>query len=412
MGACEHLLGYSRSMRPCSAGVARRMSVNNAAEGDGGGQPLSDNPIGGPLPIAPWNLEPDTQELRDLWNGRWDRGLRGQFEASIVTQPLCPGASSGARRLENCLAMKLVRLAAIGFSNVPRKITVPAVMSSEHVDVELTAAGDLPKVGKYVVIAKAYTSVSAIESTSAGLLVLPERPRINAEVAIERAADLLAVTSRASRQVFSGIPSVALIPENADDQRILRAAQGLQTHGARSLSTLCTELDAKAVAGSLNDRWDGVTLMAEAYSHNRMSARYREFVRLFELAFARDFTQMDKKLVQTLRPSMGYSQVEVRAWQGLRHPFMHADGKKTSEIALESDARRVTQRMEQAAIDILLNKATWGTWSADRRETWTPEAITVDAAGTGVVRQGSAPQMEFLLLDHCCPVKSRTNSTG
>jgi hypothetical protein len=295
--------------------------------------------------------------------------------------------------------MKLVRLAAIGFSKVPLKISVPAVMSSEHVDVELTAAGDLPQAGKYVVIAKAYASVSALESTPAGLLVLPEGPRTNAEVAIERAADLLAVTSRASRQVFSGIPTVALIPENADDERILHAAQGLQTHAPHSLQTLCTELDAKAVAGSLNDRWDGVKLMAEAYSHNRMSARYREFVRLFELAFARDFTQMDKKLVQTLSPAMGYSQNEVRAWQGLRHPFMHADGKKTSEIALESDARRVIQRMEQAAIDILLNKATWGMWSADRRETSTPEAITVDADGTGLVRQGGAPQVEFLLLD-------------
>jgi hypothetical protein len=130
-----------------------------------------------------------------------------------------------------------------------------------------------------------------------------------------------------------------------------------------------------------------------------MSARYREFVRLFELAFARDFTQMDKKLAQTLRPSMGYSQAEVRAWQALRHPFTHADGKKTNEIALESDARKVIQRMEQAAIDILLNKAAWGTWSANRREVWTPEAITVDASGKGIIRQGSAPSVEFLLLD-------------
>lgn len=295
--------------------------------------------------------------------------------------------------------MKLVRLAAIGFSNVPQKNSVPAVLSSGDVDVELTAAGDLPQVGKYVVIAKAYVSVPAIPSTPDGLLVLPIEPRTSAEVAIERAADLLAVTSRASRQVFSGNPSVALIPESSDDERILRTAHGLQTDGPHSLNTLCTELDAKSVIGSLNDRWDGVTLIAEAYSHNRMSARYREFVRLFELAFARDFTQLDKKLAQTLRPSMGYSQVEVRTWQALRHPFTHADGKKTSGLALESDARNVIQRMEQAAMDILLNKAMWGVWSADRREVWAPEAITVDAAGKGVVRQGSAPRMEFWLLD-------------
>jgi hypothetical protein len=295
--------------------------------------------------------------------------------------------------------MKLVRLAAITFSKVPRRNIVPSVVSGEAVEVELTPAGDMPQVGKYVVIAKAYTSLPAIESTSAGLLMLPAEPRRRAEVAIERAADLLAVATRASRQIFSGDPSVALISENADEERILADAKGLQTDGRLSLNTLCTELDLGAVVGSFSDRWDGVTLLAEAYSHNRMSARYREFVRLFELAFARDFTQMTKKLAQTLRPSMGYSQAEVRAWQALRHPLTHADGKKTKEIALESDARNVVQRMEQAAIDILLNKATWGTWSSDRREAWTPEAVTVDAAGKGIIRQGSAPSVEFLMLD-------------
>jgi hypothetical protein len=295
--------------------------------------------------------------------------------------------------------MKLVRLAVIAFSNAPRRSIVPCVLSSKHVEVELTAAGDMPQVGKHVVIAKAYTSLPVIEATPSGLLVLPEEVRRRAELAIERGADLLAVASRTSRQIFSGVPSVALIPDNADDERILGLTQGLQTEGSHSLNTLCAEVDARAVIGSLNDRWDGVALMAEAYSHNRMSARYREFVRLFELAFSRDFTQMGKKLTQTLRSSMGYSQAEVRAWQALRHPFTHADGKKTSEVALDSDARAVIQRMEQAAVDILLNKAAWGAWSAERREVWTPDAITIDATGKGVIRQGSAPSVEFLLLD-------------
>jgi hypothetical protein len=129
-----------------------------------------------------------------------------------------------ARPLRYCRGMKLARLAAIAFSKVPRRNFVPGVLSGHDVDVELTAAGDMPQVGKHVVIAKAYISLPSIEPTPAGLLIVPPEPRKHAEAAIERAADLLAVTSRTSRQIFSGRPSIALIPEHADDELILGAA--------------------------------------------------------------------------------------------------------------------------------------------------------------------------------------------
>jgi hypothetical protein len=140
-------------------------------------------------------------------------------------------------------------------------------------------------------------------------------------------------------------------------------------------------------------------MMAEAYSHTTMSGRYRDLVRLFELAFGKSFMEMREKLNQTLLPAMGYTTGEIKQWQALRHPFSHADGKKANTFAVESDARSVVQRMEQAALDILTNKAEWGTWSSSRRAVWTPSAITINEDGKGAVRERSKLSLEFLLLD-------------
>ena len=71
----------------------------------------------------------------------------------------------------------------------------------------------------------------------------------------------------------------------------------------------------------------------------------------------------------------------------------------TQEIAFNEDARPIAQRMEQAALDILLNKSEWRAWSSSRRAVWNPIAITTDKTGKGLVQQGSKPSIEALLLD-------------
>ena len=109
--------------------------------------------------------------------------------------------------------------------------------------------------------------------------------------------------------------------------------------------------------------------------------------------------QLANKLSQTLAPPMGYSVREIAKWQSLRHPLFHADLQQATEIAIEADARTVVLRMEQAAWDILLNKAEWHSWSSARRALWDPPAITTNEAGHGDLRQGSKPTLEFLLLD-------------
>jgi hypothetical protein len=104
---------------------------------------------------------------------------------------------------------------------------------------------------------------------------------------------------------------------------------------------------------------------------------------------------MGKKLNQALLPAMGYTIEEIRAWQRLRHPSSHADGEKTMEVAFEADAWPVVQRMEQAALDVLFNKAKWWDWSSSRRSVWQPKAITTNASGQGLIAHGSKLRIVF-----------------
>lgn len=270
------------------------------------------------------------------------------------------------------------------------------MIRDDRVDVEITPVADLPGTR---LIAKATTHIDSPVLDDDGFVVIPNEPRQLCEAAIVRAADVLAISVRCARRVVTGTPPLALVPEGPTDLALLAKARAVRADPPYPLSTFITPVDLADLAPALNGRWDGAALLAEAYSHAQLSGRYREFVRLFEAAFRGAFTEMDKKLVQTLMPGMGYTRAEVRGWQALRDAFSHADGKKTAEVALESDARPVFQRMEQAALDILMNKAEWGQWSSARRNIWRPDAITVDATGKGVVLQGSAPTLEWLLLD-------------
>lgn len=208
------------------------------------------------------------------------------------------------------------------------------------------------------------------------------------------------MTGRCRRAVLTATPPLALAPDNDVDRAMLRHLRCIRADAAHPIASIYSQIELKDAVAALGDRLNGAALIAEAYSHTTMSGRFREFVRLFELAFSRDFTQMEKKLVQPLHPALGYTQDEIRTWQALRHPFTHADGKLTKVLAFESDARGVIQRMEQAALDVLFNKSEWGVWSSKRRGGWMPTAVTVDAAGKAVVRQNSINvSSEWILLD-------------
>jgi hypothetical protein len=191
-----------------------------------------------------------------------------------------------------------------------------------------------------------------------------------------------------------------LLIEDSGERARLDVTKGIYVNQRKMISSFRFQIPRTAeMVSGLQDRLDGVVLLAEAFSHIQAAGKYREFVRLFETAFASSFDQLEKKLCQFLRPVFGYSRRELNDWVELRDPMTHADGKKSNVIALDADVRRVTQRMEQATLDVLFNKAEWHKMSKTRRELWKPIAYTTSKTGGGNILQGSALSLQYQMFD-------------
>ena len=234
-----------------------------------------------------------------------------------------------------------------------------------------------------------------------GLVLIPEGPRLMCEAAIETLVNTVALFNALRRQIQSTRPSVALVPESDEEQRFLDEAEGLKLQPQGEMAFLGKIVPSQEMLLGLNDRMTGVALLAEAYAHGMVSGRFREWVRFFEAAFRREFTALGKKLAQTLNPILGYSREEIETWIAKRHPFTHADGKQTSLMLMERDARGISRRMEQAALDIIFNKKDWGVWSSERRALWQPTVWSKGPARADgyVVQQTEDTKLSWAMMD-------------
>jgi hypothetical protein len=236
--------------------------------------------------------------------------------------------------------------------------------------------------------------------TAEGEVVVPPSQREAAERAIERAANLIAVAQGCRRHIASPWPPVVFVATAEDGRNWLAGKSGLQ-HGRLQQQQLQTRerisLD-ESVLSQLDDREEGVALMVEALAHQHATGRFHEFVRLFERAFARPAKLLTHPLAAFLHPRFGYDEAELGKWfDELRDAATHADARK--EVLLERDVRPVIDRMEQAAFDVLLNKATWRDPSPDRQEIWVPTAGTFNADGGQFIVKGTTPVTTGTILD-------------
>ena len=146
------------------------------------------------------------------------------------------------------------------------------------------------------------------------------------------------------------------------------------------------------------DRSDGAALLAEALAHDHPTGKFHELIRLFERAFARPAKLLVEPLQTFLNPSYGYTEEELARWfEQLRDPATHADAR--ADVVFEKDVRPVIARMEQAAFDVLLNKAQWRDPASDRKDIWNPATGTNDAANSIFLTKGKDAQLSFQLTD-------------
>lgn len=236
--------------------------------------------------------------------------------------------------------------------------------------------------------------------TADNLVIVPEAPRRQTEAAIETMANLFAATEHCHRSISSPHPFVAFLPQSDEEKHWLSQQTILQgTHVSIPKTTYPTLASAENLA-ALQDRLDGVSILAEALAHRHPTGQFHEFIRLFERAFTLTPSQCEKKLAQFLQGAeLGYDRAEIRRWVELRNPATHANDVTNDFIVLESHVRPFIARMEQAAFDVLFNKKTWKDTSKERRAVWWPSVATISADHMLRLTKGADATFQMQILD-------------
>ncbi len=214
---------------------------------------------------------------------------------------------------------------------------------------------------------------------------------------LEQCANSLSVMMVTPRAILSPEPYLAFEWETEEEKEYLLGAAGFAVRQSMSIKTELAIAMCMENIELLGGRQDGAALLAEALSQSHALGKFREYMRLFELAFASPVSHLAKKLAQFLGSGeAGYTVGEVRQWIELRNPATHAqDGTFVTEAA----ARHFIARIEQAAYDVLYNKDEWRNSSRIRRDAFRPTTWTTSTDGTIAVEQGSIAHVRAELLD-------------
>jgi hypothetical protein len=204
-------------------------------------------------------------------------------------------------------------------------------------------------------------------------LNVPDALRCMAESAIAEYADVLAIAHQCKRAIRSPQPAVALVPCSDDEHDTALGVVGLHHPGGGSTMArvMPPVVPGELAQAAFADRLDGLAMLADSLSENTAIARARELFRLFERAFRRGPSGCVAPLTTFLstaprHDASQYALGEVRHWlQQLRPEATHGD--RRDSYARSADVAPYLSRMEYAAYDVLLNKATWRHSSATRR---------------------------------------------
>ncbi|MDD5393843.1 MAG: hypothetical protein PHE17_12560 [Thiothrix sp.] len=231
-------------------------------------------------------------------------------------------------------------------------------------------------------------------------IILPLSKIHLAEQYIEKEANLLSVITKSSKELFSPIPYILFAYETPSELEWLNETSGYEIHGTPTITEYFSVRECQNIHQDLlNDRLNGVILLSEALCHKNYMGRYRDYMRFFELAFNRKISQLDHKLYQFLQGfnEANYTKEEIKEWITHRNPSSHAD---RGSFAIERMVRPYTQRIEQAAYDVLYNKKDWHNPSKERRNIYFPSFFSISESGKTAARPGTELTLTAHSDDH------------
>jgi hypothetical protein len=225
--------------------------------------------------------------------------------------------------------------------------------------------------------------------TAGRLACAPETERLLAERAIEQFADTLGVAHGSPRRLWSPAGfAVAFKLENAIDYAWAQALDGVDGAGLGRMRARFNPHLPPSLTSLLDDRPDGVSLLAEAWSQEHDVGRFRELVRFFERAFSCSAERLVALLATFLsgQPRHEFAKSEIKHWiVKLRGAAVHAD--RGHGFVREREIAWVTDRMLLAAYDVLLNKVRWNHRDVGRRAAWAPDFGPAGVTGDAMFAQ-------------------------
>lgn len=296
--------------------------------------------------------------------------------------------------------MKLIRLATLYLHPFPEGF-VPFGLRFQRVDVRILQAARLPDALRLLLVGEQELDTS-LSISAEGIVSVPTDLRIAAEKVLEHFAHIISIREGSRWELRSPALCIALIPKTSEESESLASAIEVES-SMESLGGVKAKINltAESLSAALADRYDGAALLSEALSHERASAQFREYLRVFERAFTLTSTALVAPLSEFLiGANQGYSEAEVRKWLvEVRHPATHADVR--DEFFLDADVRPIIFRVQQAAYDVLMNKVNWRDASPTRRNAWAPAAWTISPnSNTLETVEGNEPfQAQIQALD-------------
>jgi hypothetical protein len=246
--------------------------------------------------------------------------------------------------------------------------------------------------------------------TETGEVEVPRQARLRAEAAIESAANHISVFRGLPCRIVSPRLPVAFHSKDLSELQPLRDAGGIAEGDLFVAADLFTLRLDPVLISDLDDREDGVALLASALATTDLSTRYRGLLRFFERAFARSSNRLVVCLADFLgdRPILRYTKPEIKRWViKLRGRAVHAD--RDHRLLVAADYRPVVHRMLFAAYDVLLNKCDWHSPDGARRTVWSP-THGPRAEGGMVAVQGTVGAVAMEMLDCYGAFSTNANS--
>jgi hypothetical protein len=272
--------------------------------------------------------------------------------------------------------MKLIKSVILCFPSIPENFSKWRII---YGNIKIQTLNKIPEKNQECLLISAEKPLKKLPiKTEKGLIQIDNIELKEVEQAIENIANIISLSQKVKRTISSTSPSIFLAPTTKKDKVFLENAAGFDfTTSNRTEQHAQIKFDIEFCLKNLNDRFDGIRIIAEANACDHLSGKFHEYLRFLERAFNRESRGLIVPLTDFLiqNKSMDYSQEEIKEWINARHKSVHANHK--DGFFVEGDIRPIVHRIEQACYEVLLNKKTWRDKSSLRRNLFSIECGTI-----------------------------------